>query len=92
MSKQNQIQLPMWFKIGATVFAILGLAALAAIEINGTYNQNWVSFVLIAALYIPIQIITEGILSVYWENPKWVTKIVPVIFLVCFYAAIFYFK
>ena len=92
MPEQNQIQLPIWLKVGSIVFAVLGLVALAAIEINGTYNQSWVSFVLIAFLYIPIQIITEGILSAYWENPKWATKIIPIIFLAGFYVAIFYFK
>jgi hypothetical protein len=82
----------MWLIVGATIFSILGLAALAAIEINGKYNQSWVSFVLIAVLYIPIQIITEGILSVYWESPRWIIKIIPIIFLFCFYWVVLYFK
>ena len=90
--EQNKVDIPVWLKVGAIIFSVLGLTALAAIEINGAYNQSWVSYVLIAFLYIPIQIITEGILSVYWESPKWIIKSIPIIFLICFYSAILYFK
>lgn len=92
LSEQSQIVLPLWLKFGAAIFSILGLVALAAIEINGIFNQSWITYVLVAFLFIPIQLVTESILSVFWENPKWSSKIIPVILLIYFYVGIYYFK
>ena len=91
-SDQQNVKFPAWLIIGSILFTILGLSVLAAIEIDGTYNQSWLSLLLIALLYIPIQIIVEGVLSVFWESKKWVTKLIPIIILACFYAVIFLFK
>ena len=88
ISEQLQTELPMWLKVVAIIIVVAGLSALAAIEISGAQNINWLSFLLLALLYIPIQIITEGILSAYWESPKWIIKTIPIIFLACFYVAV----
>ena len=88
ITAQDQKELPQWLKYGSVILTIVGLGVLTVIEINNTYNQNWLSFLLVALLYVPIQVITESILSVYWESPKWIIKTIPIIFLASFYIAV----
>lgn len=89
---KRQRDIPRWLSISAFVFAVLGLAGIAVIEIGNCQNVNWLSYVLIALIYIPIQIVTEGILSSYLESSKWVVKLVPIILLVAFYTVLVLFK
>ena len=86
--EQQQLKLPTWLKAIAFILVVAGLSALAVIEINGGFNKGWHSYLLMAFLYIPIQIITEGIMSAYWESPKWIIKTIPIILLVCFYVVV----
>ena len=65
---------------------------MAAIEVSGTYNQGWVSYVIVALIYFPIQIVTEGLLSAFWESPKWLSKLIPAILILCFYGAVYALK
>jgi uncharacterized membrane protein len=88
----QQKALPRWLIVGAIIVSILGLVVMAGLEISDIKYPNWTSFLLVALLYIPIQIVVEGILSAYWDNPKWAVKTVPVVLLAGFYGSLFLIK
>jgi len=89
---KSRKELPRWLISGAFVLAVIGLVVLAAIEIRGVGYSDWIPFALLALIYVPIQIVTESILSVCWESKKWVVKLIPVLLLVGFYGVILIFK
>lgn len=64
----------------------MGHNALAAIEICGSENLNWVSLLVLVLVYAPIVVLS--ILSAYWESPEWMAKAVPINLLVCFYGVV----
>ena len=63
-----------WAIVVSLIVAVCGLAVLALIETNIDYQQGWLSYVVVLVIYLPIQIVVEGVLAVYWESPKWVVR------------------
>lgn len=88
----TKADIPRWAIYGSFVLSVIGLAALAAIETSKVKYSGWISFVLVALLYILVQIVTEGILSIYLESKRWLVKIIPVLLIMSFYGIIFIIK
>lgn len=88
----SQDKLPIWLIVGAVFFTVIGLLILAAIEISYDYRQSWLTLLIVALIYVPIQIVTEVIFSIYWESHTLLIKIIPIVFLIVFYWAVLSFR
>jgi hypothetical protein len=84
--------LPKWVAVVALVISILGLAALATLEIGDFQFPTWITIAIGVFIYFPIQILVEIFLSGFWERRNWVVKLIPAVILVGFYLAVLLIK
>lgn len=89
---ENKAAFPKWIIVVSLVTSVCGLAVLAAMETSIDYQQSWLTYVVVLVIYLPIQTVVEGVLSAFWESPKWFSKTIPIILISSFYGVIYFIK
>jgi len=72
--------------------SVISICGLAAIETSIEYHQSWFTYIIVFVVYLPIQIVAEGVLSAFWESPRWFAKAIPIILISSFYGVIYFMK
>jgi len=78
------------------VAALLAAAALAGLLLlavgffgprgRSISESGWLLFAVAGVCYFLLQLFAELVLSAFWEASSWISKAVPIVFLVAFYA------
>lgn len=49
-------------------------------------DSGWLQYILIAPLYLSLQILGEALLGVFCESGSWLAKLIPIAVIIAFYA------
>lgn len=74
----------------AFVVAVLGGWAIFKFESQLAATASWLVYAAIAVLYVPVQILTDGAVGVFWEDKRWFSKVIAVAAIVLFYVLWFH--
>lgn len=77
--------LPGWAYVLAGVLGIAGLTALLVFENALRTAGTWTVYTTMAMLYLVLQILVEGALSLFWESGRWPARLLAAAAIVGFY-------
>ena len=75
----------LWVFVVAAAVAVLGGWTIFKFESQLAAAGSWPVYAAIAVLYIPVQILAEGAVGIFWEDNRWFSKVIAVGAIVAFY-------
>ncbi len=71
--------------MAAGLLALGAMAAMFVFDSQLKARGKWVPYLLLAPIYVLLQLFAEGILGAFWSSRSWIAKTLPVVVVLAYY-------